>query len=1037
MRLNYAELHCKSNFSFLKGASHPEELVARAHALGYSALALTDECSVAGVVRAYLATREYPVPLIIGSEFALVEGMRLVLLAYSRESYADLCALITAARRAAPKGEYRLSLSDVETQRPDVLAIWVADDTTTTDVLTQAQRVFPDRLWLGVSQPCLGDDLSRMERHTALARAVGIPMVATGDVLLHVKARKRLQDVLTAVRLGQSLPALAGALEPNAERYLRSIERIGQHFPAALMAQTLLVASRCQFSLSELRYEYPEELVPAGATPTTHLRALTYAGLAERRRKPSINQQLQALRDPEGQPKHPIETLIDKELALIADLQYEPFFLTVHDIVLFARGRGILCQGRGSAANSAVCYCLGITEIDPARMQVLFERFVSKERGEPPDIDVDFEHERREEVIQYIYRKYGRHRTALAATLITYRPRSALRDVGKALGMSLAQVEQLAKTVSWWDDIQQVGQRLADAGLDADSPMVQLTIELAREIIGFPRHLSQHVGGFVIARDALSRLVPVENAAMLDRTVIQWDKDDLDALGLLKVDVLGLGMLTAIRKTLTALNDFHGTTMAIDDVPAEDPRTYDMINAADTVGVFQIESRAQMSMLPRLKPRVFYDLVIEVAIVRPGPIQGGMVHPYLRRREGVEPVTYPSAAVKAVLVRTLGVPIFQEQAMQLAVVAAGFTPGEADQLRRAMAAWKRKGGLEPFREKLMGGMLARGYSGEFAERIYRQIQGFGEYGFPESHAASFALLVYVSAWLKCHHPAAFACGLLNAQPLGFYSPSQILQDVARHGVAVYPADVTVSGWDSVLEGSAETPGLRLGLRRIKGLSIAAAGRIVAARRLRAFDSVEDLAQRALLEAGDLQRLAAADALATLSGHRRQAYWQALGVTRATPLLEAPREDRQPTLVAAGEADEVVQDYASTGHSLRSHPLQLLRQQLRRRRIITSAELAQLPHGRLVRVSGLVTCRQRPGTAKGVMFVTLEDEEGNANIIVWSRVVESQRKPLLASQLMTVYGKVERASGVIHVVAQRIVDDSALLNGLSHTARNFM
>jgi error-prone DNA polymerase len=1037
-KLGYAELYCKSNFSFLTGASHPEELVRRAHVLGYQALAITDECSVAGVVRAHVAAREVNLKLVIGSEFLLEEGIRLVLLATSRESYADLSGLITRARRAAAKGHYQLRWLDLAEARPKVLALYVPDASTHSRQLQNALDLFAGDCWLSLTQTGAGDDVLRLKELTALARSVGMRTVATGAVLQHVRARKRVQDVLTSIRLGEPLHALGTRLEPNSERHLRRLEQLAIAFPPESLAETVAIAARCTFSLDELRYEYPQELIPAGCTPASHLRELTYAGLAARRAKGSLNRQLQAMRDPAGQPS--IEHHVERELALISELHYEPFFLTVYDIVNYARSLGILCQGRGSAANSAVCYCLGITEIDPGRMQVLFERFISRERGEPPDIDVDFEHERREEVIQYIYRKYGRHRTALTATLITYRGRSALRDVGKALGLSLAQVEALSKTVHWWDDMEDLGTRLETVGLDPENPTLVLTIELAREMIGFPRHLSQHVGGFVIARDELSRLVPIENAAMPERTVIQWDKDDLDTLGLLKVDVLALGMLTAIRKTLTVLNDFHGTQWGVDDVPPEDKATYDMLCKADTVGVFQVESRAQMSMLPRLQPRAFYDLVIEVAIVRPGPIQGGMVHPYLRRREGSESVTYPSDAVKSVLVRTLGVPIFQEQAMQLAIVAAGFTPGEADQLRRAMAAWKRRGGLEPFRERLIAGMLARGYEPDYAERIYQQIQGFGEYGFPESHAASFALLVYVSAWLKCHHAAAFACGLLNSQPLGFYSPSQILQDVARHAVAIRAVDVTISLWDSILEAthanSSAHPAIRLGLARVKGLRETTAERLLAARNQRPFESLQSMAERALLDAGDLAALASADALQSLTGHRRQAYWQALGVRRPLGLVSVPKESVQPALASASEGEEVAQDYASMGHTLRSHPLRLLRHTLNQRRIVRATDLEAMPQGRLVRISGLVTCRQRPGTAKGVMFVTLEDETGNANVIVWSRLVERERTPLLTAQLMTVYGQVERTSAVIHVVARRIIDDTVLLNGLVLPSRDF-
>jgi error-prone DNA polymerase len=722
-----------------------------------------------------------------------------------------------------------------------------------------------------------------------------------------------------------------------------------------------------------------------------------------------------------------VRALVEHELRLIAELRYEAFFLTVHDVVRFARSQGILCQGRGSAANSAVCYALGITEVDPARMATLFERFVSKERNEPPDIDVDFEHQRREEVIQYLYAKYGRERAALAATVICYRPRSAVRDLGKALGLAQEQVERVARSLAWWDGRRVLPERLAEAGLDPASPVLGRLVLLTGELVGFPRHLSQHVGGFVISRGPLAELVPIENAAMPGRTVIQWDKDDLEALGLLKVDVLALGMLSAIRRALDSLG------MKMQDIPAEDPAVYAMIQQADTIGVFQIESRAQMSMLPRLRPASFYDLVIEVAIVRPGPIQGGMVHPYLRRRRGQEPVAYPSEAVRSVLERTLGVPIFQEQVMQLAVVAAGFTPGEADRLRRSMAAWKRKGGLEPFEERLVQGMLERGYRREFAESIYRQILGFGEYGFPESHSASFALLVYVSAWLKCHHPAAFCAALLNSQPMGFYAPAQLVQDAQRHGVAVLPPDVGASQWDCTLQAGA----LRLGLRMVGGLGEAAAGRIVAARAAGGFASVEDFAHRAALERRDLRCLAQGGALAALAGHRRQAHWAVAGPGLPGGILrEAPLGEPLAQLPAPGEGEDIVADYASLGLTLGRHPLALLRERLQRLQLMPAQALRERPHGSTARAAGLVTCRQRPDTASGVVFVTLEDETGTVNVIVWRDLVERQRRELLGAHLLGVEGAIERDGEVVHLIARRLTDHSHLLGSLLARSRDF-
>ncbi|MCY7389919.1 MAG: error-prone DNA polymerase, partial [Burkholderiales bacterium] len=738
-------------------------------------------------------------------------------------------------------------------------------------------------------------------------------------------------------------------------------------------------------------------------------------------------------RYPQGMPEK-VRNLIEHELEIIADLQYEPYFLTIYDIVRYANEKHILCQGRGSAANSAVCYCLGITEVNPDCAQVLFERFISRERNEPPDIDVDFEHERREEVMQYIYQKYGRNRTALTAAISTYRPKSAIRDVGKALGLTLSQVDALSKSIVWWDGRTIAPDRLIEAGFDPDASLMQTLMLMTGALIGFPRHLSQHSGGFVIARDKLTRLVPIENAAMPERTVIQWDKDDLDALGLLKVDVLALGMLTAIHKTLDLIGDWRGKPMVMQDIPQADPATYQMIQHADTVGVFQIESRAQMSMLPRLKPACFYDLVIEVAIVRPGPIQGGMVHPYLRRRNG-EQYEYPSDAVKAVLERTLGVPIFQEQVMKLAMVAAGFTAGEADKLRRAMAAWKRKGGLEKFRDKLVNGMRERGYAEEFAESLYKQMQGFGEYGFPESHAASFALLVYVSCWLKCHHPAAFTCGLLNSQPLGFYSPAQLVQDAQRHGVTVLPVDVMISDVDCVLAGQ-EDPQIRLGLRMVGQLGNAAAKRLVAARGEAPFIDIADVQRRAGLSQAEIEALASADAFHTLIGHRRDALWEALGLERDTRLFTAPADTDVATLIPPTEADDIFADFRSVGVSLRRHPLALLRPALAAQHIRSAEEVKNARSGQLIRTTGLVTCRQRPSTAKGTVFVTLEDETGYVNVVVWSHVAARQRSPLVHAKLLFVAGRVERQGEVVHLIAGKLIDQSAMLGELDFSTREF-
>ena len=984
---DYAELHCLSNFSFLRGASHPEELVARAHALGYKALALTDECSLAGAVRAHQEAKVCGLSLILGTEIRVEKTLKLVLLATDRRSYGSISSLITTGRRRSAKGRYSLARNDLDSLvGSGALALWIPEEDFT-PAAWLAER-FRGAAWIGAELHCGPNDRARLFSLKEISRQSGLPLVAAGDVHMHLRSRRRLQDVLTAVRLGRPVAQCGQALFPNAERHLRLRMRLAQLYPPELLAETVAIAERCRFSLDELRYEYPHELVPGDETPASWLRKLTEEGL--RRRFPS------------GVPAK-VARQVEHELRLIAELGYEPFFLTVHDVVRFARGEGILCQGRGSAANSVVCYALGITEVDPDRMNLLFERFVSRERNEPPDIDVDFEHQRREEVIQYVYRKYGRERAALAASVICYRTKSALRDVGKALGMPLDEVDRLAKSFTFWDQ-----------KLEPSSPL----FELARTLRGFPRHLSQHVGGFVISRGPLAALVPIENAAMPERSVIQWDKDDLEALGLLKVDVLALGMLSAIKRALTMIG------IEMPEVPPEDPAVYRMIQKADTVGVFQIESRAQMSMLPRLRPESFYDLVIEVAIVRPGPIQGGMVHPYLRRRRKEEPVVYPSKAVERVLERTLGVPIFQEQVMELAMVAAGFTPGEADRLRRSMAAWKRRGGLEPFEERLKSGMRSNGYSEAFAEAIYRQILGFGEYGFPESHSASFALLVYVSSWIKCHYPAAFCAALLNSQPMGFYAPAQLVQDARRHGVEVRPPDVQVSDWDCTLEGNA----LRLGLRMVSGLAEQEGRRIAAGKPYRCIFDLK-------LNKRDLRCLAAAGALQALAGHRRLAHWVAAGAARRAP-LDAPAPERLPALEPPREGEEVIADYASLGLTLGRHPLALLRKQLGRLRIMDAKTLSRLPHGSPVQVAGLVTCRQRPDTASGVIFVTLEDETGCMNIVVWRRLLERQRRELLGARLMGVRGVVERDGDVVHVIARRLSDYSALLGPLAAASRDF-
>ena len=1092
--------------------------MARAQALGYSALALTDECSLSGAVRAHSAAESLRFRLIVGAEMKLSQPgrplaasaasavsaestvstvsavlasspapprpgpqpaqtpptpaePRLLLLAQSRRGYGNLSQWITVARRRAPKGQYVALRSDLEGRVPTaptlaglpgcMALLWP-------DAGQSFEQVFAHAMWLktwfGVERAriavCLRHqphDALLVETLTRVAAATGLLLVAIGGVRMHIRSRKALLDVLTATACKCAVAEAGLALQPNAEAHLRSRVRLASLYRTEWLQATLDVAGQCAFSLAELRYEYPREITPDGHTPTTWLRHLTEAG---------------AVRHfPQGLPPT-VRGMLEHELALITQLRYEPYFLTVADIVQWARAQGILCQGRGSAANSAVCYCLGVTAVDPAKTTLLFERFISAERNEPPDIDIDFEHQRREEVIQYIYRKYGRHRAALTGVMICYRPRSALRDVGRALGIDLQRIDAVAKSQQWFDGREVQAERLRENGFDPDSMLCKLWVELTATLIGFPRHLSQHPGGFVIARDDLSQLVPVENAAMAGRSVIQWDKDDLDTLGLLKVDILALGMLSAIRRALLMVGDKLGQPMALHQVPAEDKATYEMLCKGDSVGTFQVESRAQMSMLPRLQPRCFYDLVIEVAIVRPGPIQGGMVHPYLRRRSGQEPVHYPSSEVRQALARTLGVPIFQEQVMQLAILAADFTPGEADQLRRAMAAWKRKGGLGPFHERLVGRMVAKGYELEYAERIFKQIEGFGEYGFPESHAASFALLVYVSAWLKNHHPDAFLAGLLNSQPMGFYAPAQLVRDAREHGVVVLPVDVLRSEWETVLdntptsasfldtgpnEGPNEVPNaglnlnpdskpnsgpglhpVRLGLNRISGLPEDAALRLLAARAAAPFEGTEDLTRRAQLNAHHLGLLAQADALAGLAGHRHQAAWDVAGIdTRATPLLRATRTaEALPALPAPSAGHTVLADYRSLGLSLTQHPVALLREQLAAFKVQPASVLRGYPSGRLARASGIVTHRQRPETAKGVVFVTLEDETGAVNVIVWPDLAESQRRPLLASTLLTVYGVWQREGAVQHLIARRLVDHSALLQGLATHSRNF-
>ncbi|WGK93039.1 error-prone DNA polymerase [Pseudomonas migulae] len=1024
MSIDYAELHCLSNFSFQRGASSALELFQRAKKLGYQALAITDECTLAGIVRAWQAAKSVELPLIIGSEVRIENGPKLVLLVESLEGYQNLCRLITRARRRSHKGLYQVLREDFSEPLPGLLALWVPDAPDDFQTGHWLKQTFAERLWLAVQLHRGQDDTGRLSALMALARELRIPAVASGDVHMHTRGRRALQDTMTAIRHHLPVAEAGLRLHPNGERHLRSLDVLQSIYPQALLDETLIIARRCTFDLGQLRYQYPRELVPEGQTASSWLRHLTEEGIA--------------WRWPKG-PQAKVLKQIDKELELIAELGYESYFLTVHDIVRFAREQKILCQGRGSAANSAVCYALGITEIDPDRTTLLFERFLSKERNEPPDIDVDFEHERREEVLQYVFQRYGRTRAALTAVVSTYHAAGAVRDVAKALGLPPDQINALADCCGHWSDETPPVERLHEGGFDPESPVLRRVLSLTGQLIGFPRHLSQHPGGFVISEQPLDSLVPVENAAMAERTIIQWDKDDLDAVGLLKVDILALGMLSAIRRCFDLLRRHRNLDLSLATIPSEDPQTYDMIGHADTIGVFQIESRAQMSMLPRLKPRKFYDLVIEVAIVRPGPIQGGMVHPYLRRRNKQEPETYPSPELEAVLKRTLGVPLFQEQVMQIAIVAADYSPGEADQLRRSMAAWKRHGGLEPHKDRLAAGMKKNGYTPEFAAQIFEQIKGFGSYGFPESHAASFALLTYASCWLKCHEPAAFACALINSWPMGFYSPDQILQDARRHHLQIRPVDVRASDWDCSLEPViGAQPAIRMGLRMIKGFREDDARRIEAARSKGAFIDIADLGERARLDARAQEQLADAGALRGLAGDRHRARWEVAGVQKQLGLFAGlpSQEEDAVTLPKPTVGEDLLADYTSLGTTLGPHPLALLRGELKARRCRSSRELLDVEHGRPVSVAGLVTGRQRPGTASGVTFVTLEDEFGNVNVVVWRDLADRQRQVLVGSQLLKVDGRWEKEGEVRHLIAGRLSDLSPLLDGINVRSRDF-
>jgi error-prone DNA polymerase len=1043
----YAELQVTTNFSFLRGASHPHELVLRAAELGHHAIAVTDWNSVAGLVRAHLAARELGMRLIPGCRLSFTDGTPdLLCYPQDRAAYGRLCRMLSRGKLAAAKGECRLTWQNfLEYSEGQIVAVIPPEDEPLapgskahSDFRRHLARIAGDvtgRAYLAASHRFRGDDAKRLHRLAALARETGLPLVATNDVLYHTPERRRLQDVLTCIRDTVTIDDAGFRLERNAERHLKSpveMARLFASHPDAI-ANTVELAERCRFSLEELRYEYPDEIAPDGEDPQARLERLTWDGLKRRYPRHKF---------PEGPPQAVVEQ-IGREFELIARRQYAPFFLTVEDIVRFARQEGILHQGRGSAANSAVCYALGITEVDPARSNLLFERFISDARDEPPDIDVDFEHERREEVIQYVYRRFGRHRAGLCATVICYRTRGAVREVGKALGLSPDVTAALSGSVWGWSEDGIDPARLAELGLDARDARLQLCLDLSRQLIGFPRHLSQHPGGFLITRGRLDELCTIENAAMEERTIISWDKDDIESLGMLKVDVLALGMLTCLAKGFALLREHFNLDLSPATIPAEDAAVYEMISRADTIGVFQIESRAQQTMLPRLKPKTFYDLVVEVAIVRPGPIQGQMVHPYLRRRQGLEPVTYPSEELRRILEKTLGVPLFQEQCMQIAITAAGFRPSRADELRRAMATFRKVGTIHTFREEFINGMIARNYDREFAERCFSQIQGFGTYGFPESHAASFALLVYCSSWMKCYYPEVFCCAILNSQPMGFYAPAQLVRDAREHGVEVRPVDVNFSDWDHKLEAREEGGfALRLGFRIVAGMRETDGRAIAAARGGReSFSSAADVMQRAGLGVPVMLTLARADAFGSLAKGRRESLWDISGLDAdALPLFGAletsPAPPDEIALPAILPEQTVAEDYAVFGLSLQNHPMSFVRKDLDMQKAVRACDLKSIPDGKFIRIAGLVLFRQRPGTAKGTIFITIEDETGAANLIVWPKLSEKYRRAVFGAKVLICDGILQREQNVIHVVSRRLVDWTAALRRLRPDETSF-
>ncbi|KGE12267.1 error-prone DNA polymerase [Sphingobacterium deserti] len=1045
--MGYVELNVTTNFSFLRGASHPDELMKKAQELHYKAVGVTDRNTLAGIVRAHVAAKKHAIRLIVGCRLDLVDGISLLAYPKNKNGYAQLCALLSLGNQRAEKGKCHLYKADVQAFKQDLLFVIVPPAQLTgcfdlesgyIDDLDWFSKNIENQVYIGVSKLYAGDDQKRLYRLHQQAIRLSLPLIALGDVHYHDADRRELCDVLTCIREKCTIHTAGYRLHANAERYLKpadEMERLFRNYPEALENSSKL-ADECRFSLDELTYQYPEELTSGGRTPQEELEMLVWAGAENKFDAGNLVKYREQ---------------IQMELDFIQRKNYPSYFLTVYDYVKFARDRGILCQGRGSAANSIVCYCLGITSVDPTKIKLLFARFMSDARDEPPDIDVDFEHERREEVIQYIYEKYGHDRAAIVATVTQERPKGALRDVGKAMGLSMDALSRLSQTISSHWDSEIDPERFAEHGFSTEDVHFRKIIELSEQLLGFPRQLGQHTGGFVITQGNMHELCPIINARMENRTNIEWNKDDLEALGFLKVDVLGLGMLTCIRKAFDLVKKHYGEELTLANIPQDDKQVYDMICEADTLGVFQIESRAQMSMLPRLKPREFYDLVIEVAIVRPGPIQGDMVHPYLRRRNGEEPEDYPSEEIRDILRRTKGVPLFQEQAMEIAIVAAGFTPAEADGLRRSMATFKSKGEVSLFREKMVKGMLEKGYKEDFAQRVFRQLEGFGSYGFPESHAASFALLVYVSSYIKCYYPDVFAAALLNSQPMGFYHPAQIVIDAQKHGVQVGATDINYSQWDNTLEGNfnEKLHKLRLGFRQIKGVSENEIQELISHRKT-AYKRMEDVAEVASLTL--LERLADADAFRSLGLDRRQALWQvaALGDRPIQLFKEQPSTstlEMQMELPLMTASEHVVQDYATTGLSVKAHPVSFLRDRLDKKHVVPTDKLSKVKNGMPVKVCGLITVRQRPGTAKGVLFVTIEDEVGFANLVVWGKVFERYRREILQSKLILVSGVVQIEGKVIHVVVKQCYNlndwlqelqeaDESQTMGVFHKGRNF-